>query len=195
MAKKIFVTFGLFLSLVFCAISQSYSLNDKTPSEVWITGKSTLHDWNVSTSGPQNLPLSVSTNEDGGLTLEGFNFTLNVDEFDGGRGASMNEKIRNAFNSKAHPQVVFSQSASTTVTLDAQNAFTTNVTGTLDMAGQSKTINVQVTGKIENGQLSMNGQQALKMSEFSMEPPSAMFGQIKTADEVVVHFKLHYIEN
>jgi len=35
----------------------------------------------------------------------------------------------------------------------------------------------------------------MKLSDFDIEPPSAMFGQIQTKDDIVVHFNFIYNKN
>ena len=43
---------------------------------------------------------------------------------------------------------------------------------------------------LADGHVRFTGQHPMLMSDFGMDPPSAMFGQLRTADEVVVHFDL-----
>ena len=61
------------------------------------------------------------------------------------------------------------------------------------MAGTSKeievTVNIQET---DTGGLVLQGSKALKMSDFGITPPSALFGQIQTDDAITVHFEFVY---
>jgi len=68
-------------------------------------------------------------------------------------------------------------------------------TGILSIAGNEQEVEVAVTGQLTaEGQLTFKGSKALKFSDFDIEPPSAMFGQIVCGDEITVHFEFHYIK-
>jgi polyisoprenoid-binding protein YceI len=61
------------------------------------------------------------------------------------------------------------------------------VTGNLFIAGQTREIKVPFRGNfLDNGQLMVEGKVDLKMSEFKIEPPTAMFGTLKTGDEISI---------
>jgi hypothetical protein len=48
-----------------------------------------------------------------------------------------------------------------------------------------------VEGKmLENGQVQFVGHHTLLMTDYDLEPPVAMFGALRTADEVTVHAEL-----
>jgi hypothetical protein len=66
-----------------------------------------------------------------------------------------------------------------------------NVTGNLTAAGFTKEINVPLeVQKLESGQLKVIGSYPLDMVEYEIEPPSAMFGQLKTGKDVTIDFEL-----
>jgi len=47
----------------------------------------------------------------------------------------------------------------------------------------------------DNSKLSFKGTLPLKLSDFNIEPPSAMFGQIVTGDEITLNFELSFPNN
>ena len=107
----------------------------------------------------------------------------------------MNDKIKTAFVSTEHPYVQFVQSQPASVTSTGNpGTFTINSTGTLSMAGMDKTVTVQCKAEIIDDALVISGFKNMKFSEFNMTPPSAMFGQIKTHDDIVVSYELRYIK-
>ena len=61
------------------------------------------------------------------------------------------------------------------------------------MAGKEKDISVDVELDEQAGKLIFKGSKKLKMSDFEMTPPSAMFGQIQTHDDITVHFEFRYL--
>lgn len=67
--------------------------------------------------------------------------------------------------------------------------FTASVTGNLSIAGTTKLVDLNVTGKKKsNGDLVFNGSKKIKMTDFNVKPPSFMFGAMKTGDDVTVTF-------
>jgi len=177
------------------AQAQNWILHPDSSVVVEIKGTSTLHDWKTTCTGVQGAPTQLSFNLKDQNQIKEFGFKVPVDSMDGGRGSSMNTKIFDAFQSSQNPFVQYKQNQPATITVTSeQGVFTITSVGTLSMAGTDKPITVNCTGTIKNGTLVIEGSKALKMSDFSMEPPTAMFGQIKTNDDVVVSFKFHYIK-
>jgi hypothetical protein len=59
------------------------------------------------------------------------------------------------------------------------------------MAGVTKPVDLNLTYKIlPGGELQITGSKQLTMSEFKMEPPTAMMGTIKVGDPVEVMIEL-----
>jgi polyisoprenoid-binding protein YceI len=64
------------------------------------------------------------------------------------------------------------------------------VRGNLTIAGITKAITIPVSGSSAQSKLKVNGKVALKMTQFDMDPPRAMFGAIKSGDDITVHFEI-----
>jgi polyisoprenoid-binding protein YceI len=72
-----------------------------------------------------------------------------------------------------------------------ENEFNGTATGFLSLAGQTKEIKVPFHGNLlENGKMIVEGKVDLKMSEFKIEPPTAMLGTLKTGDEISIVYSL-----
>jgi polyisoprenoid-binding protein YceI len=63
-------------------------------------------------------------------------------------------------------------------------------TGTVEIAGVRRPITFDLNLTFAENAFRLQGSQSLKMSEFEIEPPTAMFGQIVTGDEIVVELDL-----
>ena len=174
---------------------QNWKLDADSVVLVDITGTSTLHDWKVTCPGVQDAPQQISFDLGGPGQIAEFGFKVPVETMDGGRGSSMNTKIKDAFQSSNHPFVQYQQNQPATITeTSEQGVFTITSMGTLSMAGVDKSITVKCSGTINNGTLVITGSQDMKISDFGMVPPSAMFGQIKTHDDVTVNYEFRYIK-
>ncbi len=167
--------------------SQSFQLSEN--QSLSITGTSTLHNWKVDVSEVIGWPNTINVNS----KLEIIELSAEIISMDGGRGASMNGKIQKAFNSTEFPLVTYVQSepASANVT-DGKVSISSK--GVLSMAGTEKEVSFDIIGIIEGSMMTFSGKYPLKMTDFGIEPPSAMFGQIQTDDDVMVVFKIEYIK-
>lgn len=182
-----------FLSVLFilltCGFVQAQEVTYQFEKvEVSITGTSTLHDWTVTASEVIDHPTDLALTEAGG-EISDFSFQVSVASMDGGRGPSMNDKIKKALQADEHPYVSFRQTAASVLDL-ATESF--QAEGELTMAGITKPYSIQVQTDLDADRLEFTGQQSLLLSDFGIDAPSAMFGQIQTGDEVVVHFTYTY---
>lgn len=193
MQYKIAISF-LFLSFLFVSAfdlhAQTYTIDQESPFEVYVSGSSTLHDWKATVATVTDYPTTLNIEED---AVESFGFKAAVNSMDGGRGSTMNNKIYKALKSETYPNISFEQTAPAVIKALPGGEFKLTSTGKLSMAGKEKTISVEVKGSKKGGKLVFQGSQPLKLSEFEIEAPSAMFGQIQTHDDVTVHFTFIYL--
>ncbi len=192
MKFRLIVITWIISSVYVCAQTQQLEINENASPEVSITGTSTLHDWEVVAKDITELPAQISINPDGPDLLQEFSFKVAVETMDGGRGASMNNKIKDAFKAEDNPFVTFRQTEPAKILNKKDGNLNLQSSGILSMAGQEQAVEVKLIASMKDGQMVFSGSHPLKMSDFGMEPPTAMFGQIKTRDDVVVHFKFQY---
>ena len=170
--------------------AQSYTEGDLS---IWITGGSTLHDWKVVAEEVSDFPTSLELDAEDLLDIDDFSFTVDVKSMDGGRGPAMNNKIYKALLADTHPEIIFNQEKAVQFKMSESDAGNKGVIdGSVIIAGKKRNIAIQAKGENSNGQLKFTGEMPLKLSDFDIEPPSAMFGQIQTKDDIVVHFELVY---
>ena len=66
------------------------------------------------------------------------------------------------------------------------------VTADLSVAGTSRTQTIQINAsQNSNGQLIFHGTHKIKLEDFNIDPPTALFGVIKVRDEVYINFDLY----
>ena len=175
--------------------AQQWKLDKDNLPKVSITGTSTLSDWEVVCEGVTGMPDQLDFDSSKPSQIIDFGFKVPVETMDGGRGASMNDKIKTAFESTTNPYVTYSQTEPAKVTRSAgSDEFKISSTGTLSMAGLDKSITVECLAVITDGVLVISGFKDLKFSEYKMAPPTAMFGQIKTHDDIVVNYEFRYLK-
>lgn len=146
-------------------------------SRIWVEGTSTLRNWSAEVKSFEG---KITTDTGGEVT--GVSLTMDVKSMDGGRGPDMNAKIYNALLAEQHPKITFEGKKGTSAEGDVATF------GALSLAGKSKELLVSAMGSAGSGHLT--GQQKLKFSDFSIEPPSALFGQIVCHDDITIMFDL-----
>ncbi|MDX2285698.1 MAG: YceI family protein [Bacteroidia bacterium] len=165
-------------------------------SVFYVDGSSNIHDW-TSTSrtvegqvvfgknfGKKAVPAK-------GATVDRVYVKIPVNTIDGGRGPVMNQRTVEALKGDQHPHVVFEldQGLVTGIKDEAQGIFWLYVKGRLSIAGVTKPIDMTLDARRRaDGKYQFTGSKAMKMTDFGVTPPTAMFGQIETGDDITVRF-------
>ncbi len=170
--KKLSITVALFFA-IFMVNGQSFLL-DSEKSSILINGTSSMHDWESEVES-----FKVNLSEDF------LNLSLKGEDIKSGKGI-MDGKTYEALKTDDHPMITFQ---SRDLHLNETSA---TANGTISIAGVKKEITI--TGKLEkSGSVtSIIGSQKLLMTDFGIEPPTAMFGSLTTGDEVTIDFKLYF---
>ena len=166
----------------------SYALQED--SKMWIEGTSNKNDWSVYAT---ELTGQVMKNPDGTMTEPGIDEAEVVVESSrivSRKSSIMDRLMRNALAVQQHPKITYAMK-SAEVASSSDESFTLNTMGELTLVGTTKEIEMTVEGEeVGDGQLKLTGSYALLMSDFNIERPKAMYGALRTGDEVVVHFEL-----
>lgn len=191
-------TLGLFGCMLLASMAvQGQTYKVKKESKVSVEGTSTLHGWTTVVNEFEGtigfIPAFVKKPKVG-AAVQTVDLKFKVASMDGGRGEAMNEKIFAALQSDKHPYVQFKSSEAPAVTSikDAkQGIFILKAKGSLSMAGVEKPVEMELEGqKMTNGTFHFTGKKTMNLKDFSIEPPTAMFGQIVTGEEITIVFDL-----
>ena len=69
--------------------------------------------------------------------------------------------------------------------------FTAEASGNLKVAGETRKINLAITGnQHKDGSIEIQCSKDMKMTDFNIDPPTALFGVMKTRDEITVEFRI-----
>lgn len=174
------------------AQQNSYILLDK--SIMQIKGTSTIHDWSCDV---QELIMDVSFafSETPESPVQALSLTVPVKKIESGKGG-MNKKIYEALKEKNHPNITFKLTTSklaTTGTNGNDSGWQMVVNGILNIAGTSREVSIPVVGSVfEDGTYKFAGSYEINMKDYGVDPPSAMFGTIKSGELVIVSFELFF---
>ena len=157
--------------------------------EIVIYGNSNIQSWSAEVedfSGTFILHI-----EEGKITdIENVDIRMEGESIQGSEGRRMNNKIYETLDTDNHPEISF---LLRDVLSLAENPGTAIVSarGVITVAGVSRVVEMNTTGQLlSNGRVVFEGKQDLKMSDFRMDPPRAMFGALRTRDEVEVEYRV-----
>jgi polyisoprenoid-binding protein YceI len=106
------------------------------------------------------------------------------------KGKTMNNKTYEAFKYEKNPYIIYTF-ISGHVKTTSDNISTIEATGNLSMAGEIKKVAFKTKVNIlPNGDLQLSVSEKIKMTDYKMKKPTAMFGTITVGDEVTVSFNL-----
>lgn len=160
-----------------------YALTDA--STLQVDGTSSLHDWTCNAPGVTGW-IDAETAEGAPPALTAAEITVPA-ALDCKNG-TMDKKTRKALGADAHPTIRFVLDGAT-VKPGAGTAFTVQARGRLTVAGAERRVAFTAEGRtLADGAIRLTGTLPLVMSDFGIEPPTAMLGTLKTGDDVVVHF-------
>lgn len=160
---------------------------------IGISGTSTLHEWesNVTKMDWKGL---ASVDAAKVLALQNVEVLIPVKGIVSEHGRIMDNKTYEAFNAEKNPNIIFKMKGFTQKIVSGDLQVT--LEGNLTMNGTTNAITLAIVGKtLANGDLVFSGSRTLKMTDYKMEPPTAMMGTIKVGNEVTVKFSLTFSKN
>ncbi len=192
--KQLKLAFASLIMMVFAiqvGQAQSYQLNNGI-STLKVEGTSNIHDWEILAEKQQgNLVAEV---EDGKLTkIQQLDFKVTAESLKSGK-SSMDKNTYKALNTSKHKNITFKLTKVNRIDCPATNSCKVAATGNLTIAGNTKTINMDFDVKLYGTKIILAGSKTLKMTDYGVEPPKAMFGTITTGDEVVIKFESSFLK-
>lgn len=192
MTKRILAV-ALIAFVAMTAIAQDNAGTTRVPvapeSKLWIEGTSNLHGWSCKAERLEaNIDLDPSVAPAKGLKK--VDVKVPVKALKCGHGA-MDNNLYKALNADATPDIAYIMASFEAVAGDTKDTFTLKTVGTLTVAGKEKKLTMDVTAnRMPDGTLKAVGMVPIKMTDYGIKPPTAIFGRLKTGDEVKVNFEL-----
>jgi polyisoprenoid-binding protein YceI len=164
--------------MAICSYGQT-NYKQSGATTVTIAGTSTMHDWTM-TSQSANYNASFELNADGTPSaLNSVTFTMLAESLKSKENA-MDKNAYKSLKTDKYKEITYQ------LTSAKISGKTITCTGNLTIAGTTKPIDVDVVYELKNGNLAFKGSKKVKMTDFKVEPPTFMFGAIKTGDEITI---------
>ena len=157
---------------------------------IQIEGTSNVHDWTMEAEQISGTALAQWSQN----SLAGFKavkITVPAQKIESGKRI-MNKKTYDALQAEKHPKITFELISVKNLKTSARE-FSGTATGTLKMAGESSIVSIPFKGKIlDDNTFQVNGNFSLKMTEFGIDPPTAMLGTLKTGDQITLNYQMTF---
>ena len=179
----------LFICLLVCLSILSFDTDAQVKYQVGpkpelkVTGTSTLHDWEMVST--QATGEAVLVQQDGKLQqIQKMTVTMPAESLKSGKNA-MDKNTYAALDTKKHKDIRF---VLTDIASTGPNTW--NAKGNFTIAGVTQPVSFQVTSSPSGSSYNFQGKHAFKLTDYKIDPPTALMGTVKTGNEVVIHFNL-----
>ncbi|MEE4196834.1 MAG: YceI family protein [Bacteroidales bacterium] len=163
---------------------------DNTGSSIVVEGTSSVHDWEMEANGLKSAVV-LHFNDNKLTEIKDAEFSCLAENVVSDNSI-MNNKTHDALKAKKHPQISFRLKSVDRLDVTG-NSVSGEVSGILKIAGVSQSIRFNFTGHLNPGHMfTISGTVPLMMSDFNIDPPTAMLGALKTGDKVKINFKFIY---
>jgi polyisoprenoid-binding protein YceI len=184
--KKLLLTNGIALLGMLLFLVPTYAQNTyvlSNTSEVNIAGTSTIHDWESVVE--KSTARLVTSKKDEQLLINQMELTIQTASIKSGKDL-MDKKTYEALKEEQYPTITFTLTEPLKLVAGQVAA-----KGKLKLAGVEKIVEVKGTlGFNNNAQITINASYSLNMRDYNIDPPTAMFGSIKTGEQVTINFDL-----
>lgn len=166
--------------------------------EMMIDGTSNIRDWDaqVKTINSTFVMNEFDMSDLSSLTADHFEtleLSIPVEDIESDSG-KLTKNMHKYLKEDDHPMITFNLSSIDSMSVDGNTA-TINATGIVNAAGVDNEISMTVQALFENGNVTFSGTQPLLMTDFGIDPPTALFGTIRARDEIDIIYSLTFSGN
>ncbi len=159
---------------------------------VTIHGTSNLHSWDETVETISGYG-SMSSNSDGSMNLDAVSIKMEVHSIKSDMGSMMNSNTYKALKADANPQIIFTLASPLKSIQTNPGSPVVTAKGNLTIAGVTKPVEMKVKIFLQGqGKLSFEGAQTVKMTDYGVQPPTALMGTLKTGNEITINFKTSF---
>lgn len=153
-------------------------------SSLKIMGTSSIHDWHE-VAESQSGKINFNNLEAG--QIEQITINIVAESIKSGK-RGMDKNTYEALKTDKYKTISFRLTEVKKTVSKGNGLFDVNAIGDLTIAGVKKTIPLDFTVTITGSKIKLTGEKKIKMTEFNIDPPTALFGTITTGDELTIEF-------
>ena len=163
-------------------------------SQIWVDGTSNnTPEWTVYATEIQG---EVVLNPEAEFVLatpglEGVRLVVPMRMIKSKKSSLMDRTMYKAMQVDEFPDVTYELTKVSSVSVTSDSTFTLEAAGRLTLGPETKEVSFPVTGTMRGGgMVAFMGSHSLLISDFGLQAPTAMFGSLRTGDEVTVRAEL-----
>lgn len=188
-SNNFWLTTGSFLIMIFsfqASIAQNFNVS-KNGSTLKVAGTSNIHDWEINAEDFQgNIDVEM---KDGQLVkINALNFAVVAESLKSGKGG-MDKNTYKALKTDKNKRITYQMNKVNNIDCITTNECKVSTSGFLTIAGTKKPVDIVFNAKVAGDRITLSGDQNIKMTNFNVEPPTAMFGTITTGDDIKITFQ------
>lgn len=195
--KRIISLLTTLMLITGVSVAQDITYHAEESPEIIIDGDSNIHDWEAfvtqmdATLVLQNVEEVTAEN----LTPETFkslSITIPVEDGIDAESGGLRKNIHKNMEADDYPNVTFELVSVKDITPQNGSLLIT-ADGVVTAHDTDHNVELQVTATInDDGSISFSGEQDLLMTDFDIDPPTAVFGTIRAKDEIVIKFDVSF---
>lgn len=184
-------TLFIYLTIFFMIPVQEQEMKvNPQKTELTIYGTSSIHDWEIEASKCTGTA-AVEFNQQQFVTINKLDFKVEVAALESGKSA-MDDNTVKALKGDKFPYITY-ELVEIKPHTDGSSNTVFDTKGKLTIAGTTNLVNMKTTIQQINSGLQISGELNIKMTDFQVDPPTAIFGTITTGDDIKINFKTTYI--
>lgn len=187
--KNTWFVVGSFLVMFFAVQtgwSQTYNVNTAA-SKLKVEGTSNIHDWEVDAKEFQGT-LQAEMKDGQLVEIKKLDFSVVSESLKSGK-SGMDKNIYKALDTKKVKRITYQMESVKNIDCTSSTECKIITSGFLTIAGTKKPVDLVFDAKVSGDRITLSGDKTLKMTDFKVDPPTAMFGTITTGDEVKINFE------
>lgn len=186
--KVVILILSLLIAQVLPAQEKYKLVQDK--STLIVKGTSTVHDWEM-VAEKVDSEILIVFNDQNYFEFKDVSFTCQAEKILSDNSI-MDGKTHKALKASKHPTISFKMSSLSNFKISG-TSFSGEINGYVKVAGVTKPIKIRFIGNMINrDKIQVDGVVPLKMSDFDIEPPTAMLGALKTGNEVEIEYTFYF---
>lgn len=163
---------------------QTFSISEV--KEMKVSGTSTLHDWDMVAEKGVEGQAFISLADKKIEEIHSLSLSLDSKALKSGK-SSMDKNAYEAIKADDFSKITFEL-----IKVEELTASTIKARGKLNIAGNSRDLTMTVNYSVNGNSVVFSGKQDITFEQFSLEPPTAVFGTIKTGNELTLSFQAVY---
>ncbi|RFN60249.1 YceI family protein [Marixanthomonas ophiurae] len=189
--KKILRYLLILVVITPVSVAQTYQLNNAS-STLKVDGTSNIHDWEIIAENQQGKLLAEFENEQL-VKIKQLDFTVKAESLKSGK-SRMDKNTYKALNTDKYKQISYTLTNVNNINCTTLGNCKATTMGELTIVGTTKPIIIIFDVRVVDDKIILSGNKSIRMTEYNVDPPTALLGTITTGDELNIIFQSVFLK-